>query len=277
MSTTEDLGPAKTFFAFMEAVLASDLTPSQRLVLLVQAKHADAHDDSLTNSFPSEETLAGATGLNRKTIQRTRKSLVEQGWLVQTHSGRGGSSKWANAYDLYIPDDDLARLAAARSKRQGVSLQSDTVSRQSDIESQAKRHSVSTSTPSSTPISAPAPAPSTTGGEGIEGKDGQRAIASSPGPVSYWVGHSKARPGGYFHRIDASTVEPKGSHVRVILSAQENMNIFGCYEYPEILKIMLEHAHSLGLREPARAATASSGSRALTREDRDKLYGLSPR
>lgn len=38
MSTTEDLGPAKTFFAYMGAVTASDLTPAQRLVLLVQAK-----------------------------------------------------------------------------------------------------------------------------------------------------------------------------------------------------------------------------------------------
>ena len=39
-------GPAKTFFAYMEAVLASDLTSTQRLVLLVQAKHADAHGGS---------------------------------------------------------------------------------------------------------------------------------------------------------------------------------------------------------------------------------------
>ena len=110
MSTTEDLGPAKTFFAYMDAVLASDLTSSQRMILLVQAKHADAHEGELTNSYPSEETLAEQTGLNRKTIQRARKSLVELGWLIQTHSGRGGSSKWSNAYDLAVPDELIEQL-----------------------------------------------------------------------------------------------------------------------------------------------------------------------
>ncbi len=118
---TEDLGPSKTFFAYMAAVMASDLTPSQRLILIVQAKHADACDGELTNSYPSEDTLARETGLSKDTIQRARKVLVEKGWLIQTHSGRGGSSKKSNEYDLAVPD----------SKPHGAALQSRMVPSQS--------------------------------------------------------------------------------------------------------------------------------------------------
>jgi hypothetical protein len=268
MSTPEDLGPAKTFFAYMEAVMASDLTPTQRLVLLVQAKHADAHEGTLTNSFPSEETLAVETGLNRKTIQRTRKSLVEDGWLDQTHCGRGGSSKLANSYDLYIPDELIARLEDAESKRHSVSLQSDIESRQSDIESQSKRHSVSTSIPSSTHSSAPAPAPSTTGGveESKEGTEEGRGD-------SYWVGYSKKHPDGYFFRAKGKS-RPKGNVVLVTLTGREVMNVFGVgYEYEQLRKTMLDYARDAGLR-PSPGPSSQSG--VLSRAERDKLYGLAP-
>jgi hypothetical protein len=132
-----ELGPARTFFAFMEAVLASDLTPTQRLVLIVHAKHADADDDRLTNSYPSEDTLAAETGLSKKTIYTARKALAEMGWLIQTHSGRGGSSKLANAYDLAVPF----------SNRSHDGLQTVMVSRQTVNEGKSNRSHDGTSTP----------------------------------------------------------------------------------------------------------------------------------
>jgi len=250
--TTEDLGPAKTFLQFMEAVLASDLTSSQRLVLIVQAKHADAHNDELTGSFPSEETLAKETDLSTKTIERTRKALVELGWLVQTHSGRGGSSKLANTYDLRIPG----------STRHSVALQTDMVS-------QTNRHSVGTSTPSSTPRSAPASTPSQPGGFD-ESKEGTK---DGPGE-SYWVGFSKNRPDGYFKRIEARTVEPKGSHVLVTLTGPEVRDAFQAGRpYEDIRAIMLDRARAAGLRPPS-SAISDAPSGTLSRAERDKLYGL---
>lgn len=255
MSTPEDLGRAKTFFAYMEAIMASDLTPTQRLVLIVQAKHADAWDGELTNSYPSEDTLARETGLNRKTIYRTRKSLVELGWLDQTHSGRGGSSKLANSYDLYIPGELIARLEDAESKRHSVPLQSDIESRQSDIESQAKRHSVATSTSSSTPKAAPISTPSdirrlNQPSEGTkEGRDGD----------SYWVGYSKKHPDGYFHRTEGPA-RPKGNVVLVTLTGSEVRDLFACYEYPQLRDIMLDYARDAGLRPPARDDKVAAGS-----------------
>ena len=103
--------------------------------------------------------------------------------------------------------------------------------------------------PSSTPGSAHAPAPAPGRCE-VDGKDGQ---------VSYWVGYSARKPDGYFKRIDSSTVEPKGAHVLVTLSRRESDDLFGCYEYEQLLKIMLEYAGDLGLRPPSRAKV-SSGS-----------------
>jgi hypothetical protein len=243
---TEDLGPAKTFFAYMEAVMASDLKPTHRLVLLVQAKHADAWDGELTNSFPSEKTLARETGTSVDTIQRARKALEAKGWLVKTHSGRGGSSKLSNAYDLAIPD-------GAISKPQDAALQSRKLPLQSRNDTQSKPQDAVTSTPSSSPSSSPPPS---YGSTVVEEEVEEDENGHGDGSVSYWVGTSRNHPEGYFRRIDESTVEPKGNHALVTLTWRENSDIFGCYEYPEIRDILVGYALETGLRPPASKVAA---------------------
>jgi hypothetical protein len=240
---TEDLGPAKTFFAYMEAVLASDLKPNQRLVLLVQAKHADAHDGTLTNSFPSQETMVAETGLCKKTVHTVRKQLVELGWLDQTHSGRGGNSNLSNAYDLYIPGELIDRLDA-EPKRNGYALQSVNQGGQSVNDDQAKRTSYATSTPSSTPPSAAISTPSGMAAK-EESKEGRK-----DGPVSYWVGYSPNHPDGYFVRVDRAKNEPKGRRVLVTIPMADNINLWSGSGREEVLGHLLDLARPLGLEQP---------------------------
>ena len=295
-------GPAKTFFAYMEAVLASDLTPTQRLVLLVQAKHADAFDGELANSFPSEEKLCRETGLGNKAVYNARKALVELGWLIQTHSGRGGSSKQSNSYDLAVPDEPNLSVSSEEmgsgSNRHYDGLQTVPESRQTVPESRSNRPRDVTSTPSSTPGSTPCP----TAKEGSQGSL-QEGTKEGRGGDSYWVGISKNRPDGYFIRVEGNT-RPKGNVVRVDLTRTQVINLFGVpYSYDQRLGIMLGYAQDAGLRppsglaDPGRAKDISESIRAaradydvpaeevpankvparvLSRAERDELYGLPP-
>jgi hypothetical protein len=244
---TEDLGPARTFFQFMDAVMASDLTPNQRLILIAQAKHADTHDGVLRDSYPSEATLARETGLSKDTIQRARKVLQELGWLTQTHNGRGGSSKLANSYDLAIPD----------SKPHDAVLQSRSQPSQSRMVPRSKPHGAATSTSSSAPRSADDPTSE-------EGRSNQSIEGTKEGRLdgrgdSYWVGFSKKHPDGYFHRVEGSS-RPKGNHVRVDLTRGQVIDVFGVpYDYEQRREIMLDYARQAGLRPPQ--ANKVSGTR----------------
>jgi len=262
---TDDLGPARTFFQFMDAVMASDLTPNQRLILIAQAKHADTQDGMLRDSYPSEATLARETGLNRKTLQRERPKLVELGWLTQTHSGRGGSSKLSNSYDLAVPD-------GADSKRHGDALQSDMVSSQSDTVSRSKRHAVATSTSSSIPRSTPPPTSE-------KGRINQPSEGTKEGRGdSYWVGYSKKHPDGYFHRAEDAR-EPKGPHVLVTLTRTQVINLLSVgYEYDHILAVMLDYAREAGLRPPIQAGTVPANPVPATGAPARKLLpvGMTP-
>jgi hypothetical protein len=252
---TDDLGPAKTFFAYMDAVMASGLTPNQRLILIAQAKHADTHGGELTNSYPSEETLARETGLSKDTIQRTRKTLTELGWLVQTHSGRGGSSKLANSYDLAVPYDGGCQSDALAKPHDAV-LQSRMMPGQSRTESRSKPHGAATSTCSSTPRSAAA----STAKQGGSNQPDQGTKEGHGDGDSYWVGYSKKHPDGYFHRVEGST-RPKGNHVLVTLTGRQVMDLFGVpYDYDQRRDIMLGYARDAGLRPPARDDKVPAGS-----------------
>jgi hypothetical protein len=251
---TDDLGPARTFFQFMDVVMASDLTSTQKWLLIAQARHADTHGGELTNSYPSEGTLARKTGLSKDTIQRARKTLVEKGWLVQTHSGRGGSSKLANSFDLAVPDEALA-------KPQGAVLQSRTMRSQSRTVPDPKPHCAATSVPSSAHITTHVSTPPN------ERRLNQPDQGTKEGRGdSYWVGYSKKHPEGYFIRAKGSS-EPKGNHVLVTLTGTQVMNLFGVgYEYEQRRDIMLDYARDAGLRPPARdgkvpATRTSPGAR----------------
>lgn len=73
---------------------------SERLVLLALAKHAD--EDG--GSFPSADTLAEETCLNRKTVFSVIASLCESGFIVRScRSGQGRR----NQYELLLDSTDF--------------------------------------------------------------------------------------------------------------------------------------------------------------------------
>lgn len=194
-----ELGPAKTFFRYLNAALASDLSTAQRMVFIAQAKHASAKHGRLCNSFPTEATVARETGLTTKTVERARKVLTDKGWLIQTQSGRGGSSTKANEYDLCIPGEatsirhDVGLTAAVpEANRQDVGLQTDTVSDCKPTESLiANRHNVGTSTAAS----ALGSVPSTADNRAVEISKTQAEVATWAGDVSQLEPPARWAPG----------------------------------------------------------------------------------
>ena len=163
------------------------------------------------------------------------------------------------------PDELIDRLEAS-SNRPSDGLQTVPESRQTVPESQANRPRDVTSTPSSTLPSAPATTPSDKRPLN-ESKEGTKEDRGD----SYWVGTSKKHPDGYFFRAKGAS-EPKGNHVLVTLTGPQVQDVFGAgYDYPQIRKLMLEHARDAGLR-PTSGPAAQSG--VLSRAERDELYGL---
>jgi hypothetical protein len=57
---------------------SKDLRPTERLVLLAVALHAD---DAGRNAFPSVDTVADYANVSRRTVQRALARLVELGHL----------------------------------------------------------------------------------------------------------------------------------------------------------------------------------------------------
>ncbi|MGP9804051.1 helix-turn-helix domain-containing protein [Paracoccus sp. NSM] len=81
--------------AHIEAVFRSDLPPTQRLVMLALADHADRRTGQC---FVSIERLERRTGLAERTIQNSIRALCAAGHLtLETRGGRGR----ANAYSVH--------------------------------------------------------------------------------------------------------------------------------------------------------------------------------
>jgi hypothetical protein len=210
------------------------MTASECAVALAIAKHANGWK----NSHAKVETLAHDTKLDRRTVVRATASLVDKKWLIQTHSGRGGNARWANSYDLNIP-----AAPAAASKCHGVTLQSDMVSSQSDIEPVSKCHGVTTSSSYSTPRSSPV----------LSSEENRRTDKTKPEEnrrraewldTSYWVGISRKHPEGYFIQVKGNNTEPGGNHVRVDLTQHQARSLFdgNLYPYEHILGCMMQYA-----------------------------------
>jgi Helix-turn-helix domain len=217
-----------TFFRYMDAVMASDLKPTERLVTLVIAKHTDSKTGR--DCHAKVETLAKEAGLGHATIERITPVLVKKGWLIQAHSGRGGSSKLANAYDLSIPIPH------------GEVLQTLTDESQSLIDGISIPHgevtSVPSSPPSSVPETVPQQPPPTAHEQGTE-------EPSDEFGDSYWVGTSKKHLDGFFIRQEGHT-RPRGKDiVQVNLTGEEVKMVFSKYSqypYETILAFMLDKA-----------------------------------
>jgi Helix-turn-helix domain len=225
----ENLGSAQLYFLYVNAVYASDdMTASECAVALAIAKHADGWK----NSYPKVSTLARETKLDRTTVMHATTSLVDKKWLIQTHSGRGGYSKWANSYDLNIPAG-----AAAVSKSHDAQTKSDGATLQSRIDPVSKSDGATTSSPSSTPRSSPV----------SSSEENRRRNEKNPRnpwrDTSYWLGHNKKYPDGYFIRVEGNS-EPRGDHVRVDLTAKQVQKLFDgqLYPYEHILGVVKQYA-----------------------------------
>lgn len=90
----------KPFFEWRAAVLASDLKPTTRFVLLTLGCHMNDLGESC---FPSVETLAQESGLGRSAIIKHLGIAKDLGWIVcQKHGYKDG--KWArNEYCISYP------------------------------------------------------------------------------------------------------------------------------------------------------------------------------
>ena len=84
---------APTFFGFfriLRAVRESDLTPTERLILLVVASHAD---NSTGEAWPGIPRIAAESGFTTRTVERALASLAKRGWLRwQTAASKLGTN-----------------------------------------------------------------------------------------------------------------------------------------------------------------------------------------
>jgi hypothetical protein len=87
------------------AVLASDLSPQAKLVMLVLLVHADARTLDTGKFSPSLTGLANATGLGRSTVARELNHLERSGWVVRVRpsSADARSKRARTAYRLTSP------------------------------------------------------------------------------------------------------------------------------------------------------------------------------
>lgn len=91
------------FFRVLRAVRESKLTPTERLVLLVVASHAD---NTTGEAWPGIARIATETGFTTRTVERTIVSLAKAGWL----SWRSAASKWST--NVYVVSPLVTARAA---------------------------------------------------------------------------------------------------------------------------------------------------------------------
>jgi predicted transcriptional regulator len=95
-----------TRFDVERVVCASDLPPSERLVLFVLLQHADNDPVIIPAKFtPSLSGLASETGLDRTTVARILSRLESQGWVHRQRPPVEESRKGVRTrYQLTVPD-----------------------------------------------------------------------------------------------------------------------------------------------------------------------------
>jgi hypothetical protein len=90
------------------------LRPVEKLVLLAIADNAD---DNGANAWPSVATLSRKACVDSRTVQRTVKKLVHDGWLtVWPGAGPAGT----NRYAILMPTVDQVAAASARRVHKAV-------------------------------------------------------------------------------------------------------------------------------------------------------------
>lgn len=94
----------KPLFDWRSAVCDSDLTPTERHVLLALSLYMNQRGGS---AFPGSARLAHDTGLHVQTVKKALQSATAKGWLkVRTKGGsdRGGQ-RLATVYEAALPVD----------------------------------------------------------------------------------------------------------------------------------------------------------------------------
>ena len=75
----------------MGMVFDLEMDPERKFVLLAYADHADHDGGSI---FPAVARIAKKTGYSERTVQRSTRTLEEEGYLVADGSGPHGTNKW---------------------------------------------------------------------------------------------------------------------------------------------------------------------------------------
>lgn len=96
----------KPLFTWRSAIVESNLKPTTRHVLLTLSLHMNERGGSC---FPSVETLARETDLNRATIIRQLQIAETDGWLVVERS----AGRTSNRYEAAIPSPSATVEEAA--------------------------------------------------------------------------------------------------------------------------------------------------------------------
>lgn len=97
---------ARRMYAWRDAIWASDLTATEKLVALTYADHASS---GTLRVWVSPERLRQRTSLKRTSTTGALRRLAEAGWLTVTTPGSTGV---ATRYALTIPDEVAATMPA---------------------------------------------------------------------------------------------------------------------------------------------------------------------
>jgi len=89
-------------FTWQSAVLKSDLTASEKLVLLVVGTFMNMHGDG---AFPSYSQIASSSSLSRRKVIEAIGRAEELGWLRKVHRSRDNGSSTSNEYAVSFPID----------------------------------------------------------------------------------------------------------------------------------------------------------------------------
>lgn len=88
------------YYDYRDAVFASDLSSTQKLVALAIAYHYNWKKQS--PAFPSNKTLSNETSLGVSTIVKAKKTLVEKGWMLSS-SRYNDSSEYTPTISEHYP------------------------------------------------------------------------------------------------------------------------------------------------------------------------------
>jgi len=98
---------SKNVWSWRDAIRQSGLHPNTRLVLLTLSIYMN---ELGRGAFPSYQTLAEDTGLNKRTVMRHIELATEAGFLEKTRGLRENKSYTSNRYTAKYPEGVVTRV-----------------------------------------------------------------------------------------------------------------------------------------------------------------------